>query len=71
MFLENQGHVMTSEYYIPDLIDLLIENGEADVRILASEANWFGVTYQEDKPHVVGKLEMMIKEGIYPADLWK
>ena len=70
-FLDKEGKELTSEYYIPDIIDLLIANKEADVKILSSDANWFGVTYQEDKPHVVAKLNEMIDSGFYPLHLWK
>jgi dTDP-glucose pyrophosphorylase len=70
-FLKEQGRELTSEYYIPDLIDHLIASDEAEVKVLSSESNWFGVTYKEDKPHVVAKLEEMIAEGLYPKDLWK
>ncbi|HRQ30060.1 MAG TPA: hypothetical protein PLU49_08295, partial [Saprospiraceae bacterium] len=51
-------------------IDLLIAEGEADVKILSSDSNWFGVTYREDKPFVVEKLSGMIANGVYPRDLW-
>lgn len=69
-FLTNEGRELTSEYYIPDLIDFLINSKESEVKILSSDANWFGVTYQEDKPHVVAKLNEMIEAGIYPKNLW-
>jgi len=69
-FMKEQGGELTSEYYIPDLIDLLISTDEAEVKILSSDANWFGVTYQEDKPHVVAKLNEMIESGFYPLHLW-
>lgn len=70
-FLENEGAELTSEYYIPDLIDRLIATDEAEVKVLSSDSNWFGVTYKEDKPHVVAKLNEMIEKGLYPKDLWK
>jgi hypothetical protein len=31
---------------------------------------WFGVTYQEDAPHVRGSLQALISEGVYPENLW-
>jgi dTDP-glucose pyrophosphorylase len=69
-FLQEQGDQLTSEYYIPDIIDTLIASDEAEVKVLASDSNWFGVTYLEDKPHVVAKLEEMISKGLYPENLW-
>ena len=70
-FLKEHGKEPTSEYYIPDLIDYLIATAEAEVEILSSESTWFGVTYQEDKPHVVGRLKEMTGQGFYPKQLWK
>lgn len=69
-FLAASIQDLTSEYYIPDLIDLLIAQDEADVKILSSDSSWFGVTYKEDKPFVVEKLSGMIRDGVYPEDLW-
>ncbi|MEZ4909116.1 MAG: sugar phosphate nucleotidyltransferase [Saprospiraceae bacterium] len=70
IFLEEEGSNPTSEYYIPVLIDLLIKNNEAEVRVLSSDSEWFGVTYKEDKPFVMEKLENLIESGVYPKKLW-
>ena len=70
VFLSEQGSELTSEYYIPDLIDSLIASDEAEIKVLSSDSSWFGVTYKEDKPHVVAKLEEMIENGLYPKKLW-
>ena len=70
-FLKEHGHEMTSEYYIPTLIDHLIKNGELNVNIIKTESDWFGVTYQEDKPFVMEQLQRLINQGVYPTDLWK
>ena len=69
-FLTKEGANPTSEYYIPDLIDLLIKNGQSEVRVLSSDSEWFGVTYQEDKPYVIEKLQNLINSGVYPKKLW-
>lgn len=71
VFLDEHGSNPTSEYYIPDLIDLLIKEGSAIVKVLSSDSEWFGVTYQEDKPFVTQKLQELIDEGFYPNNLWE
>ncbi len=69
-FLIQKGHELRSEYYIPLAIDELIRNEFAKVEMLSSEAQWFGVTYQEDKPMVKSRLNDLISKGIYPENLW-
>ncbi len=70
MFLEQHGMDPKSEYYIPTLIDYMIEQKVASVQVLPSESSWFGVTYPEDKPAVMQSLERLLAEGIYPPNLW-
>ncbi len=62
---------LKAEFYIPFAIDNLITNAKASVKVLRSDAKWFGVTYKEDKPLVIEKLAQLIQAGIYPAKLWK
>ncbi len=69
-FLQNHGMDLKSEYYIPTLIDYMIADQMATVKVLPSESTWFGVTYPEDKPAVKGQLQCLIEEGQYPYNLW-
>jgi len=68
-FLKNHGSQEKSEFYIPTLIDALIRNGTADCRVLDTNSQWFGVTYPDDKPHVVASISALIDSGEYPASL--
>jgi len=68
-FLKNHGEEMKSECYIPTLIDELIRDGKADCKILETSSSWFGVTYPEDKPHVVANIRKLIEAGDYPSSL--
>lgn len=70
-FLDNNKENLKAEYYIPYVIDVLIKGGNADVKVLDTPEKWFGVTYAEDRPSVVAKIEQLVKEGIYPSPLWK
>ena len=69
-FLNERGEELKSEFFIPLAIDSLIRQEKKKVRILHSDAKWFGVTYQEDKPIVIQKLKDLIAEGVYPENLW-
>lgn len=52
---ENQGNI-TAEFPIPNVVSYLMNSGKARVKVLHSNAEWFGVTYQEDRPGVVARL---------------
>ena len=59
-----------SEFYIPTMVNKLVAEGRAQLRVLRSSAQWFGVTYKEDRPAVVERIRKLIDEGVYPAKLW-
>lgn len=59
-----------SEFYIPLIVNNLIQAGEIDLQVLKSEDKWFGVTYQADKPMVVGALKNLTDNNVYPSPLW-
>ena len=56
------------EYYLPCAGDHLIQNGQATAKVLQTSAQWYGVTYKEDKPVVVDALRRMTEAGLYPAE---
>ncbi len=62
---------LKGEHVIPTAVGELIKKGECKVKIMSSKDQWFGVTYKEDKPLVVQRLQKFKDEGIYPFDLWK
>lgn len=62
---------LKAECYIPTMVNKLIQDGTVSLRVLRSGAQWFGVTYKEDKPTLTAAVERMIAEGKYPRDLWK
>ena len=59
------------EYFLPSIIQSLIDDGKATVRVLRSSDQWYGVTYKEDKPGVVAALQSMKDKGQYPDELWR
>ena len=61
---------LKSEFYIPTMVNKLIGDGTATLRVLRSAAQWHGVTYKEDKPALMAAIEKMIAEGKYPRNLW-
>lgn len=62
---------MKGEYFLPGVVDQLIQEGKAEVKVLKSMDRWYGVTYKEDKESVVDALHSMKDKGEYPDVLWK
>lgn len=69
-FLKERGDETKSEFFIPLLVEDLIKRGEKSVKVLNCDEEWFGVTYQEDKPFVVDKIKQLLDSGVYPTQLW-
>lgn len=71
-FLANPANMsnLKSEFFIPLCVNTLISQNRVSLKVLTSEAKWFGVTYKEDKPEVVSKISKLIADGIYPSKLW-
>ena len=58
------------EYPLPVMVDGLMRADLLQVDVLSTDANWFGVTYQEDREHVAGALRRLHNAGAYPAKLF-
>ncbi len=61
---------LKSEFFIPMVVNTLIGSGCATMKVLTCDALWFGVTYKEDKPEVVAKINALVEAGEYPSNLW-
>lgn len=71
-FLENgEGDILKKEYYLPAAVDEMMHMGLCDVKVYRTTAQWYGVTYPEDKNAVVSAIGKMINDGEYPSKLWK
>lgn len=60
-----------AEFFIPLCVNTLINEKKASLKVLNSDAQWFGVTYKEDRPYVVERIRNLIGAGVYPEHLWK
>jgi NDP-sugar pyrophosphorylase family protein len=59
-----------AEYFIPLMVNKLINDGTASVKVLDTTSKWFGVTYAADRQGVVDKIQKLIDEGVYPKKLF-
>ena len=69
-FMKKRGMELKSEFLIPSVINDLIQSGREEVYVLRSDANWFGVTYKEDKPYVMGEIQKLVDGDVYPQKLF-
>lgn len=61
---------LKGEFYLPTVVNSLLESGKAVVKVLPCHDKWYGVTYAEDKPEVVAALKKKAEDGLYPRPLW-
>ena len=62
---------LKAEFFIPLMVNKVINDGTATMRVLKTTSDWFGVTYKEDKPMLMAKIEELIEAGEYPRNLWE
>lgn len=60
---------VTGESYIPTVVDSLIHKGKTSCLAITTSSSWFGVTYADDKEHVVRAIQNLIASGEYPHSL--
>ncbi len=69
-FLKHHIHELKSEIFIPSVVFDIIREGKARVKVLKADSPWFGVTYKEDTPRVIQRINKLIEEGQYPKKLF-
>ncbi len=71
-FLETglKENPLKCEYFLPGVVNQLLNESRATVRVLKSADKWYGVTYKEDKAEVVAAMKRFKEQGIYPEKLW-
>ena len=68
---EHQDSLDSCEFLIPIELNDLVDDGQITVDVLETSANWYGVTYKEDKELVTGAIKTLVKQRTYPNKLWK
>ena len=66
-----KNNPLKSEYLLPMVVDSLLKEGKAQVKVLPTPDTWFGITFLEDKDYVAAQFGRMVKEGIYPSPLFR
>lgn len=60
-----------AEFFLPFVVDELLQEGKATVTVKKTPDVWHGVTYKEDKPFVMAAIKELKDSGLYPDVLWK
>ncbi len=66
----NKDNLLKCEYFLPFVVDELLKEGKADVKVLSTDEKWYGVTYKQDKKIVQDALREKAVSGLYPEKLW-
>ncbi len=61
---------LKAEFFIPLMVNKLINEKTATVKVLDTTSKWFGVTYAADRDSVVARIKTLVDEGVYPAHLF-
>jgi NDP-sugar pyrophosphorylase family protein len=69
-FAITHQHSPKAEFFIPIIVETLLSSEGADFKVVPTDSKWFGVTYKEDKPVVQASIDQLIKDGVYPENLW-
>lgn len=71
-FLSDEKNMtnLKAEFFIPLMVNKLINDGTATVKVLDTTSKWFGVTYSADRQMVVDKIQSLVDENVYPAKLF-
>lgn len=70
-FLDEHADELKAEFYIPTVVNDLIEDGTITLAVKETPDKWFGVTYAADRPATVAQFRKLVDEGLYPEKLFK
>ncbi|MBQ3419898.1 MAG: nucleotidyltransferase [Erysipelotrichaceae bacterium] len=65
-----ENNPLKYEALLPNHVGVLVNRKQCNVKVIPTSSKWFGVTYKEDKPKVVAKIQSYKDDGTYPFDLW-
>lgn len=69
-FIKNNHQNIKAEFFIPLIVNAMIQQNKGKVKVLGGGKIWFGVTYKEDKDAVSKKIKELVNKGQYPEKLW-
>jgi len=70
-FLDRNSKELKAEFYIPTVVNELINSNSITLKVLHTPSKWFGVTYSADRPATVAQFAKLVEDGAYPSPLFK
>ncbi|MBU2488260.1 MAG: nucleotidyltransferase [Proteobacteria bacterium] len=71
LFMAQRGRDAAAEFFLPTVVDKMVAQGQATVRVLDSPDQWVGVTFRQDRDRAKARLEELTASGDYPRELWE
>ena len=68
-FKDNRQSLEKAEFYLPSVVQKMIDENRCSAKVMTTSSKWYGVTYPEDKAFVKESIEALIKSGEYPEKL--
>ena len=68
-FMKVNNEDPKAEFYIPGIVDNMVNSGKATVKLIPTEEEWMGMTYKEDSSFVMKALKEKVDKGLYPLVL--
>ena len=69
-FVKNNYENPKAEFYIPLVVNNMLQSEQIKLTVLTSHEKWYGVTYKDDKDDVVKAMDTLHANGKYPKALW-
>lgn len=70
-FVKASSDNIKAEFFIPIIAEDFMQYHSGSIKVIPTEAQWFGVTYKEDAPGVKASVDALVASGEYPASLWR
>lgn len=70
-FLDEHGDEPKAEFYIPSVVNDLINDATITLKVEPTPSKWFGVTFAADRPATVAQFAKLVEDGLYPSPLFK
>lgn len=64
-FLATESGSEKAECYLPSALAAMVQENLAQVSVLETTSDWFGVTYREDRDRVVQSIAALVERGEY------
>ncbi len=58
------------EFLLPMVLDKMMKEKEVNIKVIPTNAKWYGITYKEDLNILKENINKLIEEGVYPKKLW-